>query len=73
MPGKDCVTILQNRENMKIQKRLVLGNPKEVYQQFKASNPEKKVVFSKFAMLCPKDCVLAGSSDTHYVCVCTTQ
>jgi len=23
-------------------------------------------------MLCPKECVLAGSSDTHSVCICTT-
>ena len=48
MPGKkDCVTILQNGEKMKIQKRLVLGNLRDVYQQFKASNPERKVGFSK--------------------------
>ena len=26
----------------------------------------------KFAMLCPKECVLAGSSGTHSVCICTT-
>ena len=52
---KDCMTNLQNGEKMKTQQRLVLGNLREVYQQFKASNPEKKVGFSKFAMLCPKN------------------
>ena len=40
---KDCMTALQNGEKMKILKRLVLGNLKEVYQQFKASSPERKV------------------------------
>ncbi len=35
MPGKkDCVTILENGEKKKVQKRLVLGNLKEIYQQF---------------------------------------
>ena len=73
MPGKkDCVTILQNGEQMKIQKRLVLGNLRELYQQFKPSNPERKVGFSKFAMLCPKECVLARSNGTISVCICTT-
>ena len=44
MPGKkDCVTSLQNGEKMKIQKRLVLATQREVYQQLKASNPERKV------------------------------
>ena len=71
MPGKkDCVTILQNGEKMKIQKRLVVGNLREVYQQFKASNPERKVGFSKFAMLCLKERVLARSSGSHSVCIC---
>ena len=69
---KDCMTIFQNGEKMKIQKRLVLGNLKEVYQQLKATNLERKVGFSKFAMLHPKKCVLAGSSGTHSVCICTT-
>ena len=58
---------------MKIQKRLVLGNLKEIYQQFYARNPERKVGFSPFAMLHPKECVLAGNSCTHSVCICTIQ
>ena len=31
-----------------------------------------KIGFSKFAELRPKECVIAGSSGTHSVCVCTT-
>ncbi len=39
MPGKkDCVTILENGEKKKVQKRLVLGNLKEIYLQFKAAH-----------------------------------
>ena len=52
-------------------KRLVLGNLKEIYQQFKEKNPNTKIGFSKFAMLRPKECILAGASGTHSVCVCT--
>ena len=31
-----------------------------------------KIGFSKFCTLLPKWCVIAGSSGTHSVCVCTT-
>jgi hypothetical protein len=31
-----------------------------------------KVGFSKFAILHPKNCILAEASGTHYVCICTT-
>ena len=54
-----------------VQKRLILGNLKEVYQQFKEKYPMVKVGFSKFAELRPRNCVLAGTSGTHAVCVCT--
>ena len=55
-----------------VEKRLVLGNLKEVYQQFKGKNRNTKSGFSNFAMLRPKECVLAGASGpTHSVCVCT--
>ena len=56
---------------MHVQKRLVLGNLKEVYQRFKEKNPNIKIGFSKFAMLRPKECVLAGASGTHSASVCT--
>ena len=35
-------------------------------------HPVVKVGFSKFAELRPKECVLAGESGTHSVCVCLT-
>ena len=73
MPGKkDCVSVITKegkRENR--QKRLLLCNLKEAYQHFKVLHPSVKVGFSTFASLRPKECVLAGSSGTHTVCVCT--
>lgn len=72
MPGKkDCLTVYKNGEKIKAQKRLVLGNLKETYRQFKDTYPDKKIGFSKFALLRPKECILAGSGGTHSVCVCT--
>jgi len=50
---------------------LILSNLKEVYQQFKKNYPIEKIGFSKFAELCPRHCVLARSSGTHAVCLCT--
>lgn len=53
-----------------MQKRLLLGNLKELYQKFKEIYPEDKFSFSKFASLRPKECILAGANGTHSVCVC---
>ena len=53
------------------QKRLVLANLKEIYETFKEEEGNPKIGFSSFCSLRPKHCVLAGSSGTHSVCVCT--
>ena len=74
MPGiKDYVSVYSPEEERRIhkQKQLVLCNLKEAYQQFRTEFPEVNVGFSKFAELRPKECVLAGASGTHCVCVCT--
>jgi len=72
MPGrKDFVSIRQGDQHAHVQKKLILGNLKEVYQQFKKNHPIEKIGFSKFAELRPRHCVLAGASGTHAVCVCT--
>ena len=72
MPGKkDFVSVKQEGKRVHIQKRLVLCNLREVYQAFKTKHPDVKVGFSKFAQLRPKQCILAGASGTHSVCVCT--
>lgn len=72
LPGmKDFVSV-RNCDGKKEhkQKRLVLGNLKEIYSFFKEKNPNLKISFSKFAGLRPKQCKLAGASGTHVVCVC---
>lgn len=74
MPGmKDCVTVVDKSGNKtKTSKRLILCNLKEAYALFKDTFPCMQIGFSKFAELRPKHCVLAGSTGTHAVCVCTT-
>ena len=71
MPGmKDCVSMVVNGEPSKVQKRLVLMNLKELYFSLKTLHP-KLISFSAFCKLRPKNCILAGASGTHSVCVCT--
>ena len=69
MPGKkDYVSIAKGVHK---QKRLVLCNLKEMYAAFKEKYLNVKLGFSKFCTFRPKWCVLAGSSGTHSVCVCS--
>lgn len=72
MPGqRDCVTVRdKNNGKSKEQKRLILFNLKEAYEKFKQIHPNLTIGFSSFASLRPKNCVLAGASGTHSVCVC---
>ena len=48
-----------------------LCNLKELHSAFKEKHPAVKIGFSKFCSLRPKWCLIAGSSGTHSVCVCT--
>ena len=72
-PGmKEYLTIRNaDGEKVKEQKRLLLGNLKELFQLYKSEPNNPKIGFSTFAKLRPKYCVLAGSGGTHSVCVCT--
>ncbi|XP_044588762.1 uncharacterized protein LOC123267940 [Cotesia glomerata] len=63
---KDC-----DGNRTRVQKKLILCNLKEFYQSFKAQYNSVAIGFSKFASLRPTYCILAGSSGTHVVCVCT--
>lgn len=70
-PGKrDYVSVLDDGTRILKQKRLVLCNLREAYQQFKNTYPMIKVGFSKFAELRPRECLLADLNSTHSVCVC---
>jgi hypothetical protein len=72
MPGmKDYVSVTVDGKRRHVQKHLVLCNLKEAFALFKEKHLEHKIGFSKFAELRPKECVLAGASGTHSVCVCT--
>ena len=75
MPGKkDSLSVLgEDGKRVHKQKRLLLCNLLEAYNTFKANHPECKIGFSTFAQLRPRECVLAGASGTHSVCVCTIQ
>lgn len=69
MPGKkDSVSM---GKGIHKQKRLILCNLKEMYAAFKEKHTNVKIGFSKFCELRPKWCVLAGSTGTHSVCVCS--
>ena len=72
MPGKkDFASVKEQGNRIHVQKRLMLGNLKEVYHEFKSQFPNEKIGFSRFAALRPKQCILAGAAGTHCVFVCT--
>lgn len=73
LPGKkDFISVKQvDGTRIHVPKRLILCNLSELFNLFKNKHPNCKVGFSTFARLRPKHCVLAGSSGTHSVCVCT--
>ena len=69
MPGKkDYVSVSRNIHK---QKRLILSNLNKFYANFKSKYVSTSIGLSKFYELRPKWRVLAGSSGTHSVCVCT--
>ncbi|XP_044579666.1 uncharacterized protein LOC123261861 [Cotesia glomerata] len=73
MPGMKDYLSIRNDDGKRehVQKRLILSNLKELYELFKERHPDCRVGFSKFASLRPQHCVLAGSSGTHTICVCS--
>lgn len=72
LPGKkDFVSVKKedgSREH--VQKRLILCNLSELFYKFQEQFPSIKIGLSKFAQIRPRNCVLAGASGTHNVCVC---
>ena len=68
---KDCLSVKVNNVKVTKQKRLILCNLNELFVEFKAKNPNCKIGRSKFIELRPKWCIIAGSSGTHTVCVCS--
>ena len=72
MPGMKNFVSVRGADGKRVHqpKRLLMCNLREAYREFKERNPGLKVGFSKFAQLRPAECVLAGASGTHSVCVC---
>lgn len=72
MPGmKDYLSVkLEDGSREHVQKRLLLGNIDEIFKQFQYENANVNISFTSFTKLRPKNCVSAGSSGTHNVCVC---
>lgn len=73
MPGiKDYKIKRQNGEKVKVQRRLLIMNLKEMYVEFKKENPNVKIGFSTFASLKPLECLTSiDANGIHCVCVCT--
>lgn len=72
MPNKkDTVTVKIEGQKVIKEKHLHLYDIKVLHDMFKEKYPEHKIGSTKFAELRPKWCVIAGSSRTHSVCICT--
>lgn len=71
MPGKkDYISISKNGKRYQEQKRLLLYNLSELHAKFNETYPEIKISLSTFGQHRPRECILAGQSGTHNVCVC---
>ena len=72
MPGmEDFVSIEQEDGSWEhVQKRSIPCNLTELYGYLKPQDPKVDISFSKFSQFRPRNCVLAGASATHTVCVC---
>ena len=67
---KDCKTVVENGVKTRAQKRLLLFNLNDLHVQFKIEYPEILIGLSEFEDLSPRECILAGESGAHNVCVC---
>ena len=72
LPGKKDFKSVKGPDGKRqhVQKRLLLLNLNELYQNYKARYPNDKIGLSKFCALRPPYCITVGSRDTHSVCVC---
>lgn len=69
--AKDYVSVKTGDGRDHRQKRLILGNLKEIYKLFKEKYPSYRIRFSKFCQLRPKWCVTASCTVVAlimYVC-----
>jgi predicted transport protein len=69
-PGKDFKSVKKDGKWIHVQKRLMLGNLKQISNKFKNDFPGVKMCFFKFYQLQPRHVILAGAAGTHCACVC---
>ena len=66
MPGmKDYISVTVDEKCVHQQTYLVLRNLKAAFQKFRKCFPR----VSKFAVLRPKECIIAGASGTYPLCL----
>ncbi|KAJ8671423.1 hypothetical protein QAD02_002682 [Eretmocerus hayati] len=68
---KDVVSVKVDEKRLRIQKRLLMMDLKELHELYKKTYQNMSISFSEFAKLRPQYCVLMGAKGTHSVCVCT--
>lgn len=64
---KETVTEIINNKRIKVQRRLLHLNLKELHILFKETYPDVSISFSAFAKLRPKHCILPGANGTHTI------
>jgi hypothetical protein len=70
MPDKkDCKSLEKDGKQILVQKGLILGNLKEIFNKFKNDFLDVKTGFSKFCELRPRHVICAGAAGTHLICV----
>lgn len=72
LPGKKYFISVKQPDGTRKQlpKRLMYCNLNELFEFFVVKHPEVDIGFSTFAKLRPTQCIFAGASGTHSVCVC---
>ena len=73
LPGaKDFKSVIgEDGKRQHMQKRLILMNLNELYENYKMKYSSDKIGLSKFCSLRPENCITVGSKGTHSVCVCS--
>ncbi|KAE8752342.1 hypothetical protein FOCC_FOCC000814 [Frankliniella occidentalis] len=71
LPGsRDFVSVKENGKGVHKRKRLVLSTLLHLHSEYVKEHPQNYLSSGLFCEVRPKECVLAGSSGTHVVCVC---
>lgn len=66
---RDCVVIDKDGKRHQEQKRLLLFNVGELHRRFQEEFPGTKMSLDAFRKLRPHQCIMAGQTETHTVCV----